>query len=75
MIEIIKNGQSHLDLIAAFIAYTRLRLTKQQINFFVEPDKSVRASQALKMASKATLIEVDEMEKELHSLDDYISMV
>ncbi|XP_033219515.1 uncharacterized protein LOC117174471 [Belonocnema kinseyi] len=73
VIEIVKNGQSHLDLLSAYIAYARLRLSKEQINFFIEPDKSLRASQALKIAVKATLKEIDDISRELSSLEKYIS--
>lgn len=68
-IEILKVGEKQLTLIQAFAAYCRFRLKEERINFFVEPDKALSASQILCIAADATLKEINEAELKLTELE------
>lgn len=73
--DILKTGRNHIKHIGAFIGYARLRLKKEQINLFVDPNKGLRASETLKIASIATLKEINYIMEEVNNLETYISMV
>lgn len=75
MLDILKTGQNHINLIGAFIAYARLRLTGEQINLFVNSNKALRASEVLKIASIATVKEVKDALEEVGNFERYISAV
>lgn len=73
LLDILKTGRHHIKFIGAFIAFVKLRLEGEQINLFVDADKGLRASETLKIASMATLQEVDSIMKEVENLETYIS--
>jgi len=52
-----------------------MKLKKERINVFVEPDKALCASQILCMAAEAALKEVDEAELKLKELEAVIVTV
>ena len=71
-LEIIKHGEQQLSLIQAFVAYCRLRLAKERINIFIDPDKCLSASEVLPVSVSATLAEVKEAQKNLSQLQELI---
>ncbi|XP_076226066.1 synaptogyrin isoform X2 [Nomia melanderi] len=71
-LEIIKYGEYHLSLMQAFVAYCRLRLTKDRINIFVNPNKCLSASMVLPTSVDATLAELEEATKNLSELEKLI---
>ncbi|XP_076234735.1 synaptogyrin [Calliopsis andreniformis] len=71
-LEIVKHGEQQLSLIQALVAYSRLRLLKERINIFVNPDKCLSASNILSMSVNVTLTEVDEAERNLNELEELI---
>lgn len=68
-------GEKQLALIQAFAVYCRFRLRKERINFFVEPDKALSASQILCIAADVTLNEINEAELKLKELEAMIITV
>ena len=70
--EIFKHGEQQLSLIQAFVAYSRLRLSKERINFFIDPNKCLSASQILPVSVNATLVEVEEAREKLYELEQLI---
>jgi len=52
-----------------------MKLKKERINFFVEADKALSASQILCMSAEATLKEVSDAELKLKELEAIIMMV
>ncbi|XP_015433357.1 PREDICTED: synaptogyrin-2 [Dufourea novaeangliae] len=71
-LEIIKHGEQQLSLIQAFVSYCRLRLKKERINIFVNPNKSLSASEILPIAVNATLTELEEAKQNLYELEELI---
>lgn len=71
-LEIIKHGEHQLSLIQAFVAYCRLKLTKERINIFIDPNKCLSASEALPISVSATLAEVEEAQSNLSNLEKLI---
>lgn len=57
------------------MAYCRLRLVKERINIFIDPNKSLSASKVLPIAVAATLTELEEVNKNLSELDELILRV
>ncbi|XP_076392089.1 synaptogyrin [Megachile rotundata] len=74
-LEIIKHGEHQLSLIQAFVAYCRLRLTKERINIFIDPNKCLSASEALPISVSATLAEVEEAQSNLSNLEKLILLL
>lgn len=74
-LEIIKDGEQQFCLMQAFMAYCRLRLVKERINIFIDPDKCLSASKVLPIAVAATLTELEEVNKNLSELDELILRV
>ncbi|CAL7950871.1 unnamed protein product [Xylocopa violacea] len=72
LIEIIKHGEQQFSLIQAFVAYCRLRLMKERINMFVDPDKSLSASNILPIAVNATLTEINQTKRDLAELEELL---
>lgn len=62
-------------MIQAFIAYCRLRLVKERINIFIDPNKCLSASKVLPIAVAATLTELEEANKNLSELEELILRV
>lgn len=52
-----------------------MKLNKERINFFIEADKALSASQILCISAEATLNEVSEAELKLKELEAMIMMV
>ncbi|XP_011068300.1 PREDICTED: uncharacterized protein LOC105154455 [Acromyrmex echinatior] len=73
-IEILQVGERQLSIIQDFVKYCKLKLKKERINFFVEADKALSASQILCMSAEATLKEVSEAELKLKELEAMIVM-
>lgn len=71
-LDIIKQGEQQFCLIQAFIAYCRLRLVKERINIFVDPNKCSSASKILPVAVAATLTELEEANKNISELEELI---
>ncbi|XP_071869590.1 synaptogyrin [Bombus fervidus] len=71
-LDIIKQGEQQFCLIQAFIAYCRLRLVKERINIFIDPNKCLSASNVLPMAVAATLTELEEANKNVSELEELI---
>ncbi|TGZ38131.1 Synaptogyrin-2 [Temnothorax longispinosus] len=71
-VEILQLGERQLSIIQDFVKYCRMKLRKERINFFVEPDKALSASQILCLAADAALKEVDEAELKLKELEAVI---
>lgn len=74
-LEIIKHGEQQFCLIQAFIAYCRLRLVKEQINIFVDPNYCLTASKILPIAVAATLTELEDAKKNLSEVEELILKV
>lgn len=74
-VEILQISETQLNLIQAFVKYCRMKLKKERINFYVEPDKALSASQILCIAANATLKEVEEAELKLKELEAVILTV
>ncbi|EGI69449.1 Synaptogyrin-2 [Acromyrmex echinatior] len=74
-IEILQVGERQLSIIQDFVKYCKLKLKKERINFFVEADKALSASQILCMSAEATLKEVSEAELKLKELEAMIVMM
>ncbi|XP_015604884.1 uncharacterized protein LOC107272327 [Cephus cinctus] len=72
-IEILKNGQQHLSFIQAFVAYARLRLTRESQDFFIDLNEGVRASDALRTAAMAVVTEIEDVEYVLRDLGALVS--
>ncbi|KOC70195.1 hypothetical protein WH47_08541 [Habropoda laboriosa] len=70
--ELVMLGEQHISLIQAFVTYCRLRLVKERINTFVDPDKGLSTSKILPIAINATLAEIDEARKSLSELEKLI---
>lgn len=68
-------GETQLSIIQAFVKYCRMKLKKERINFFVEPNKALSASQILCIAADAALKEVNEAELKLKKLEAIILTV
>ncbi|XP_043516457.1 synaptogyrin [Frieseomelitta varia] len=71
-LEIIKHGEQQFCLIQALIAYCRLRLVKEQINIFVDPNHCLTASKILPIAVAATLTELEDAKKNLSEVEELI---
>lgn len=71
----IKDGEQQFCLIQAFMAYCRLRLVKERINIFIDPNKCLSASKVLPIAIAAIQTELEEANKNLSELDELISRV
>ncbi|KYN37630.1 Synaptogyrin-2 [Trachymyrmex septentrionalis] len=71
-IEILQVGEKQLSIIQDFVKYCKMKLKKERINFFVEADKALSASQILCMSAEATLKEVSEAELKLKELEAMI---
>ncbi|XP_053986361.1 uncharacterized protein LOC128880369 [Hylaeus volcanicus] len=71
-LEIIKHTEQQISLIQAFVAYCRLRLVKERINIFVDPNKCLSASDVLSISANATLAELDEVIQNLSKLEKLI---
>lgn len=67
--EILQQGDKQLEIIQVFVKYCRMKLRKERINFFVEPDKALSASQILCIAADATLKEVNKAELKFKELE------
>ncbi|XP_012274194.1 uncharacterized protein LOC105696354 [Orussus abietinus] len=74
LIEILRNGKQELSLLQALITFARLKLLKEQTDFFIDYDEPLRASQALSMAASATLLEIKDAEHKLCELAGYLDM-
>lgn len=74
-IEILKIGQKQFDIMQAFLKYCRLKLQKQRINSFIEPDKALSASKVLILATDSILKEVNETDLKLKELEAVIITV
>ncbi|XP_076757691.1 synaptogyrin [Xylocopa sonorina] len=72
LIEIIKHGEQQFSLIQAFVAYCRLRLVKERINMFVDPNKSLSASNILPIAVNATLTEIEQTKRDLAEVEELL---
>ena len=72
-LEMIKDGEQQFCLIQAFMAYCRLRLVKERINIFIDPNKCLSASKVLPIAIAAIQTELEEANKNLSELDELIS--
>lgn len=57
------------------MAYYRFRLKDERINFFVEPNKALSASQILCITADLTLKEINEAELRLKELESVTIMV
>lgn len=57
------------------MAYCRLRLLKERINIFVNPNKCASASKILPICINATLTEVEEAQRNLLELEELILRV
>ncbi|KYM94890.1 Synaptogyrin-2 [Cyphomyrmex costatus] len=73
-IEILQVGERQLSIIQDFVKYCKIKLKKERINFFVETDKALSASQILCVSAEATLKEVSEAELKLKELEAMIIM-
>lgn len=73
-IEILKADQKQLNVMEHYMAYCKCRLRKEGIDFFIEPDKALRASQILCLAADSILREVDEAESKLKELEMIIKV-
>ena len=73
--EIIKHGEQRLSMIRSFVVYYQSRLFKERINFFVDANKCLSASQILPISVNATLAEVEEARKKLCKLEQLILRV
>ncbi|XP_033347806.1 synaptogyrin [Bombus vosnesenskii] len=71
-LEIIKDAEQQFCLIQAFMAYCRLRLVKEKINIFIDPNKCLSASKVLPIAVAATLTELEEVNKNISELNELI---
>lgn len=74
-VEILQLGERQLSIIKDFVKYCRMKLKKERINFFVEPNKALSASQILCMTANGILEEVEESELKLKELEAVIVMV
>lgn len=70
--EILQLGERQFRIIQDYVKYCRMKLKNERINFFIEPDKALSASQILCVATDATLKEVDEAELKLKELEAVI---
>lgn len=73
--EILQLGETQLNIIQAFVKYCKMKLKKERINFFIEPDKALSVSQILCIAADAALKEVNEAELKLKELEAVIVIV
>ncbi|XP_067204469.1 uncharacterized protein [Linepithema humile] len=73
-VNILKTGEKQLDVIKAFLTYSKLRLREERINSFVEIDKALSSSQVLCIVADALLKEINEAELKLKELQAVIIM-
>ncbi|KYQ56082.1 Synaptogyrin-2 [Trachymyrmex zeteki] len=74
-VEILQIGERQLSIIQDFVKYCKMKLNKERINFFIEADKALSASQILCISAEATLNEVSEAELKLKELEAMIMMM
>lgn len=72
---ILESSERQLRLVRDYLSYAKIRLTRERINFFVDPDKALSASQILRIAIDATLKEVTQAESDLKELEFEIDPV
>ncbi|XP_019885147.1 uncharacterized protein LOC109610477 [Camponotus floridanus] len=71
-IEILNMGKKQFDTMQAFITHCRVKLKKQRIHSFIEPDAALSASKVLILAADSILKEVNETELKLKELEAVI---
>lgn len=71
-IEILNMGKKQFDIMQSFITYCRVKLKKQRIHSFIEPDTALSASKVLILAADSILKEVNETELKLKELEAVI---
>lgn len=74
-IEILNMGKKQFDIMQSFITYCRVKLKKQRIHSFIEPDTALSASKVLILAADSILKEVNETELKLKELEAVIITV
>lgn len=71
-VEILKMGLKQLDVIKDCITYCNYKLRKERNDFFIEPNKALRASEILCVAVDSILREVNETKSNLKELEAMI---
>lgn len=71
-VEILEIGERQLSIIQDFVKYCKMKLKKERINVFIDPDKALRASQVLCAAADAAFKEINEAELKLKELEAMI---
>lgn len=71
----LQQEETHLHVITDYLKYCKLKLKKERINCFVEPDKALSASKILCTTAGITLKEITDTELKLKDLETVIIKV